>query len=71
MTDITCRFIVQKGTMFFQADSRYLFGTDWKPVFSQYVYDAKAFKDEKHAHEKARAIGGRVRIFDALNGELL
>ena len=64
MTDITCRFIVQKGRQFLMTEMR------GRAVFSQYVYDAKAYHHEEDARNAAKAVGGRVRIFDALNYEL-
>ena len=72
MTDITCRMIVQKGKQYFMADANYHTGTDkYRPVFTQYAYDAMRFMDEKKAHEKAKELGGRVRLFDALNGDFI
>ena len=71
MTNITCRIIVQRGNQYFVADARHLFGNSYKPVFRQYIYDAKGFKNVKAAHEKAKAVGGRVRLFDALNGDFI
>lgn len=70
-SESVCRIIVQKGNLYFQADSRHLFGTRCLPVFSQYIYNAKAFKDERKAQEKAKAVGGVVRLFDAINGEII
>ena len=71
MTDITCRMIVQKGNEFYVGDKIYEFGEKRIPVFSQYVFQAKHFRNDKQAHEKAKAVGGRVRMFDKLNGELI
>ena len=65
-----CRTIVQKGNEYFMADRRDMFGGT-KPRYSNSPYDAKAFKNDADARAKAKKIGGRVRLFDALNGEFI
>ena len=65
-----CRTIVQKGKEYFVADRRDLFGGN-KPRFSVSPFDAKAFRTDEDARAKAKKIGGRVRLFDAINGEFI
>ena len=62
-----CRTIVMVKGEYFVADRRDIWG-GWKPRFSTSPFDAKAFKTEKDAHEKARKLHGCVRLFDAING---
>ena len=71
MTDITCRMIVQKGNEFYVGDKTYEYGEKRFPVFSPYVFQAKQFRNDKQAHEKAKDVGGKVRMFDKLNGDLI
>ena len=70
MTDITCRAIVMKGNEFYRG--QYVF-PNGKTIFyfSPNRHDAKAFKTLEKAHEKAKQIGGYVRMLDALNSELI
>ena len=39
--------------------------------FSPHAYDAKKFKTLERAHKVADRIKGYVRLFDALNGEMI
>ena len=70
ITDITCRAIVMKGNEFYRGQYEFPNG---KTIFyfSQHRHDAKGFKSIEKAHEKAKQIGGYVRLFDALNSELI
>ena len=70
MTDITCRIIVAKGAEYYTGTAVFPDGTE-KYRFSPHVYDAKRYKNLERAHRTAKRIGGCVRLFDALNGELI
>lgn len=70
MTDITCRAVVMKGKEFYRG--QYLFPNGQRMFyFSPNRHDAKAFKTLEKAHEMAKSVGGCVRLFDALNSELI
>lgn len=69
MTDITCRIIVMKGNEFYSGSCKY--GDKMIYRFSPHMYDARRFRTLEKAHNKAKAIGGRVRLMDHLNGELI
>ena len=70
MTDITCRIIVAKGKEYYCGTAMFENGKEIYR-FSPYMYDAKKFKTLERAHRTAVRIGGHVRLFDALTGELI
>ena len=70
MTDITCRTVVMKDSQYFVGVAMFEGGT-MIYRFSPHVYDAKRFKSLEAAHRVAKRIGGCVKLFDALNGEMI
>lgn len=69
-TDVTCRIIVMKGTEVFRGTTVWSDG-QVQYRFSPYLFDAKGFRTLQKAHRMAKRIGGYVRLFDALRGELI
>lgn len=70
-TSVTCEAIVMKDGEFFQGIADFLGGTRKFYKFSRYMFDAKRFKTPEKAKDAAEKIGGVVRFFDALNGNLI
>ena len=70
MTDITCRIIVMKDRQYYQGVAMFADGQKLYR-FSPHAYDAKKFKTTEKAHKVAREIGGYVRMFDALSGDMI
>ena len=62
---------VQKGKLFLIGDRSDLWGTKYGARYSASPFDAKAFKSDEAEKEKAKKIGGVVRLFDAVNGDLI
>ena len=70
MTDITCRIIVMKDNRYFRGAAVYANGNVMYR-FSPHVYDARKFKTLESAQRIAGKVNGCVRLFAALNGEII
>lgn len=66
-----CCWLIKGERGYFQADLRYLCGEIVKPKFCESTFDAKKYYDEKKAREKAKKLGCALRLYDAINGELI
>lgn len=65
-------FIIQKGRLFMQTEGKRFYGLgNGRPLFTQYVFDAMMYRNEEQAKEQEKKVGGRVRMFDRLNGDLI
>ncbi len=68
-TDSFDRIIVEKDRMYVRNGPLLkMYAPKWEPDLTPHRWDAKPFSSHSIANKIARKIGGRVRMFDTLEG---
>lgn len=48
-----------------------MYASDWKPLYTQHIWDAKPYRTQSLARRFAEKLGGNIRVFDKLEGGLI